>query len=145
MLPIAEINKKDVQICFDFDSSNLSLWSRRQWADELKKEGTKVYGLFFSDLVVGLCVFQIVLDEGQIIYFSVDEKFRRNGFGTYLMKHIEKQCEELKLKKLLLEVSENNFAAVNFYSRFDFFTVGMRKNYYKDSSNALLKEKKIIY
>ena len=143
MLPIAEINKRDVQICFDFDSSNLSLWSRRQWADELKKEGTKVYGIFFSNLVVGLCVFQIVLDEGQIIYFSVDEKFRRNGFGTYLMKHIEKQCEELKLKKLLLEVSKTNSIAEEFYSKFNFLTVGIRKNYYKDGTDAVLKEKNL--
>ena len=52
-----------------------------------------------------------------------------------------KKCEELSLKKLLLEVSESNFTAERFYSHFDFSTVGIRKNYYKDGSHALLKEK----
>ena len=54
-----------------------------------------------------------------------------------------KKCEKLNLKKLLLEVSQSNVTAERFYSRFDFSTVGIRKNYYKDGSHALLKEKKI--
>jgi len=42
-----------------------------------------------------------------------------------------------------LEVSQGNVTAERFYNRFDFFTVGIRKNYYKDGSHALLKEKKL--
>ena len=51
--------------------------------------------------------------------------------------------KKLKINKLLLEVSQNNLNAENFYNRFDFNTVGTRKNFYKDGSNALLKEKKL--
>ena len=54
-----------------------------------------------------------------------------------------KKSEKLNLKKLLLEVSHSNVTAERFYGRFDFSTVGIRKNYYKDGSHALLKEKKI--
>ena len=57
------------------------------------------------------------------------------------MNFLIKQCEELNLKRLLLEVSRSNVTAERFYSRFDFSTVGIRKNYYKDGSHALLKEK----
>ena len=59
------------------------------------------------------------------------------------MKYLIKKCEKLNLKKLLLEVSQSNVTAKRFYSRFDFSTVGIRKNYYKDGSHALLKEKKL--
>ena len=59
------------------------------------------------------------------------------------MENVIKQCEKLKINKLFLEVSHTNIAADKFYSRFDFCTVGIRKNYYKDGSNALLKEKKL--
>ena len=41
----------------------------------------------------------------------------------------------------ILEVSQNNYVAKNFYSRFNFSTVGVREKYYKDGSDALLKEK----
>ena len=59
------------------------------------------------------------------------------------MNYLIKKCEKLNLKKLLLEVSQSNVAAERFYNNFDFSTVGIRKNYYKDGSHALLKEKKL--
>ena len=59
------------------------------------------------------------------------------------MSFLIRKCEELSLKKLLLEVSQNNVTAERFYAHFDFSTVGIRKNYYKDGSHALLKEKKL--
>ena len=57
------------------------------------------------------------------------------------MNYLIKQCKNLNIKRLFLEVSHSNIAAVKFYSRFDFSTVGIRRNYYKDGSDALLKEK----
>ncbi len=143
MISIKQINKKDIDLCYDLDSNTISLWSKKQWANEFKKEGTKIFGLFITNLVIGICVFQVVLDEAQINYFAVNQKFRRRGFGSYLLRYLIKKCEELSLKKLLLEVSQNNVTAVRFYDQFDFFTVGIRKNYYKDGSDALLKEKKL--
>ena len=59
------------------------------------------------------------------------------------MNYLIKQCEILNINKLLLEVSLSNTTAEKFYSRFDFLTVGIRKNYYKDGSDALLKEKNL--
>ena len=143
MISIKQINKKDIDLCYDLDSNTISLWSKKQWANEFKKEGTEIFGLLIKNLVVGICVFQVVLDEAQINYFVVDKKFRKNGFGSYLMSYLIKKCEKLNLKKILLEVSQANVTAERFYSRFDFFTVGIRKNYYKDGSHALLKEKKL--
>ena len=141
MISIKEINEKDIDLCYELDSNTISLWSKKQWIDEFKKEGVNVFGLLLSNLVIGICVFQIVLDEAQINYFVVNKKFRKKGFGSYLMSFLIKKCEKLNLKKLLLEVSQSNIVAERFYSRFDFSTVGLRKNYYKDGSDALMKEK----
>ena len=143
MISIKQINEKDIDLCYEFDSNTISLWSKKQWADEFKKEGTKIIGLLITNLVIGICVVQVVLDEAQINYFAVNKKFRKKGFGSYLMSFLIKKCEKLNLKKLLLEVSQTNVTAERFYEQFDFFTVGIRKNYYKDGSHALLKEKKL--
>ncbi len=143
MISIKQINKKDIDLCYELDSNTISLWSKEQWATEFKKDGTKIFGLLIKNLVIGICVFQVVLDEAQISYFVVNEKFRKKGFGSYLMGYLIKKCEKLNLKKLLLEVSHSNVTAEKFYNRFDFSTVGIRKNYYKDGSHALLKEKKL--
>ena len=143
MLSIKQINENDIELCYELDSNTISLWSKKQWANEFNKEGIKILGLSLANLVIGICVFHVVLDEAQINYFVVDQKFRKKGFGTYLMSYLIKECEELNMNRLFLEVSHTNVTAEKFYSRFDFSTVGIRKNYYKDGSDALLKEKKL--
>ena len=144
MMSIKQIYKKDIELCYELDSNTLSLWTKKQWENEFKKEGIKIFALMLSNLVIGLCVFQLVLDEAQINYFVINQGFREKGFGSYLMNYLIKRCKKLKINKLLLEVSVKNIIAEKFYSNFDFFTVGKRKNYYKDGSDALLKEKKLI-
>ena len=143
MISIKQINEEDIDLCYKLDSKTISLWSRKQWSNEFKKEGTKIFGLLLTNLVIGICVFQVILDEAQINYFVVTKNYRKKGFGSYLMSYLIKKCEKLNLKKILLEVSQGNLTAEKFYSRFDFSTVGIRKNYYKDGSHALLKEKKL--
>ena len=144
MISIKEIKQKDIALCIELDLDTISLWNKNQWNNELKKEGIKVFGLSLSNLIIGICVLQVVIDEVQLNYFTVREKYRRKGFGSYLMNYSIKYCEKLKITKILLEVSESNLIAEKFYSHFNFSTVGHRKKYYKDGSNALLKEKKII-
>ena len=143
MISIKLINEEDLDLCYELDSNTISFWTQNQWASEFKKEGIKVLGLFLSNLLIGICVFQVVIDEVQINYFVVNKKYRKKGYGTNLMNYLIKQCEILNINKLLLEVSLSNTTAEKFYSRFDFCTVGIRTKYYKDGSDALLKEKKL--
>ena len=74
---------------------------------------------------------------------KLSKKVCRKGYGSYFMKYLIKQCKKLSLKKILLEVSETNTIAKDFYSKFNFLTVGIRKNYYKDGTHAVLKEKNL--
>ena len=140
---IKQINQEDIELCYALDSTTISLWTKKQWENEFKKEGIKVFGLVISNIIIGICVFQVVVDEAQINYFVVKQQFRKKGFGTQLMSHLIKVCENFNVKKLLLEVSQGNVIAEKFYRSFDFYTVGIRENYYKDGSDALMKEKKL--
>ena len=141
MISIKQLNKKDVDLCYEFDLNTISLWNKNQWANEFKKESAKIFVLLFEKLVIGICVYQVVLDEVQINYLVVNQKFRKRGFGSFLMKHLIKRWEKQSINKLVLEVSQNNLIDKKFYCSFDFYTVGKRRNYYKDGSDALLKEK----
>jgi len=143
MISIKQIHEKDIDLCYELDSNTISLWSKKQWTNEFKKDGIKVFGILLSNLLIGICVFHVVLDEAQINFFVVNHKYRKKGFGSHLMSYLINKCEKLNLKKLLLEVSHSNVTAERFYSHFDFSTVVIRKNNYKDGSHALLKEKKL--
>ena len=88
MISIKNIHEKDIDLCYELDSNTVSLWSKKQWANELKKEGIKAFGLLLSNLVIGICVFHVVLDEAQINFFVVNQKYRKKGFGSYLMSYL---------------------------------------------------------
>ncbi len=143
MISIREINENDIDLCYELDSNSISVWSKKQWESEFKKEGIKVFGILFENQIVGVCVSQVVLDEAQINYFMVKCKFRKKGFGTHLMNYLIKCCKKINVNKLFLEVSQTNIIAQKFYDYFGFSTVGIRRNYYRDGSDALLKEKKL--
>ena len=143
MISIKQIKENDIDLCYELDSYTISLWSKQQWTNEFNKEGIKVFGVFLSNLLIGICVYHVVLDEAQINYFVINQKFREKGFGTHLMNYLIMECEKLNVNKIFLEVSVNNVTAEKFYNSFNFSTVGIRKNYYKDGSDALLKEKKL--
>ena len=144
MISIKEIERKEYELCFELDSNTICLWSRKQWESELNKKGVKVVAIIIREKIIGIYVVHIIIDEAQINYFSIKQRFRRKGFGSYLMNYLIQECEKSNIKKLLLEVSETNSIAEVFYSKFNFLTVGRRKNYYKDGSDAVLKEKKLI-
>ena len=144
MLTIKEIDHKDIELCYELDSDTICLWTKKQWQSEFNKIGVKVVGVLFQKKIIGIYAVQTIIDEVQINYFSIKQKFRRKGYGSILMTYLIKDCEKLNIKKLMLEVSEKNSIAEVFYRKFNFFTVGRRKNYYKDGADAILKEKKIV-
>ena len=76
MISIKNINEKDIDLCYELDSNTISLWSKKQWANELKKEDVKVFGLVLLNFVIGICVFHVVLDEAPINFFVVNQKYR---------------------------------------------------------------------
>ena len=141
MISIKEIKKKEFELCFELDSNTICLWTKKQWESEFKKRGVKVFAILIKKELIGIYVVHEIIDEAQINYFSIKKGFRQKGYGSYLMNYLIKQSEKLNIKKLFLEVSENNTKADDFYSKFNFLTVGRRKSYYKDGSDAVLKEK----
>ena len=144
MISIKEIDQKEFELCYELDSATICLWTKKQWQSEFNKSGTKVVAILLKKKIIGIYVVQTIIDEAQISYFSIKQKFRRKGYGSQLMIYLIKDCEKLNIKKLLLEVSETNSIAEIFYCKFNFLTVGRRKNYYKSGADAVLKEKKFI-
>ena len=144
MLSIKELDHEEFELCFELDSNTIGLWTKKQWKCEFNKQGVKVVALLLSQKIIGIYVVQVIIDEAQINYFSIKQKFRREGNGSFLMNYLIQQCKKLNIKRLLLEVSDTNSVADDFYSKFNFLNVGIRKNYYKDGSHAILKEKKFL-
>ncbi len=144
MYLVKKITRKESQECHEIDSMTIKLWNLKQWEKELRKNYVYAFACFKNYQIVGICVFQKIFCNAELTYLSIHPIFKRRGLGKKLLKETFKQCERFDIEKIYLEVSENNLEAINFYHAFGFETIGIRKKYYKDGSNALLQEKKLL-
>ena len=144
MYLVKKITRKESQECHEIDLMTIKLWNLQQWEKELRKNYVYAFACFRNYQIVGICVFQKIFCNAELTYLSIHPTYRRRGLGKKLLKETFKLCESFAIEKILLEVSDKNLDALNFYNAFGFETIGIRKKYYKDGSNALLQEKKLL-
>ncbi len=119
--------------------TNSKKWSESFFCNFFKKKDS--FFLFEKNLPEGYLVARKISDEYEIISLATDINFRRKGIASYLIKRLIRKAKKNKIKKIILEVQHNNSPAIEMYKKFDFFSIGIRKNYYKTSSgyhNALV-------
>jgi len=143
MLSIREIYSINSENCYELDLISLKHWNKNQWKNELEKDYVTSIGIFSNNLILGVCVFHKIYDEAEIRYLAVHPFYRGRGLGKKLIHKIFKECKKENIKRIFLEVSLKNKQALRFYDHFGFKTISVRKKYYRDGSDALLKEKNV--
>ena len=143
MIHTKEINSKNSKSCYELDLKSIKLWNQNQWKNELEKDYVTAMGIFSDNSILGICVFYKMYDEAEIRYLSVHPSHKRKGLGKKLVHKIIRLCKSDNIKKIFLEVSSKNKQALNFYDNFGFKTVSIRTKYYRDGSDAFLKEKNV--
>ena len=143
MINIRKICPKNSESCYKLDLKSIKLWNLNQWKNELEKDNVTAMGVYSNNSILGVCVFHKIYDEAEIRYLSIDPSHKRRGLGKKLIYKIIKECKNENIKKIFLEVSLKNEQALHFYDNFGFETIRVRKKYYKDGSDAILKEKNV--
>ena len=143
IISIKEINSKNSEICYELDLKSIKHWNQKQWEKELEKDFVTAIGIFFKKSILGVCVFHKLDDEAEITYLSVHPAYKRRGLGKKLIYQVFRKCKKENIKRIFLEVSLKNKQALRFYDHFGFKTISVRKKYYRDGSDALLKEKNV--
>ena len=96
--------------------------------------GQEVVGYF------GLAIVDGVVD---ITTIAVQRKFQHHGLGTLMMDEIIEISKHHKAQKIMLEVKPENLAAIRLYQKYDFEVIGLRRNYYGPSKDALTMQKMV--
>tara|TARA_Y100000589_G_scaffold309615_1_gene327294 strand:- start:151 stop:585 length:435 start_codon:yes stop_codon:yes gene_type:complete len=143
MIKIKEINSKHSNSCYELDLKSINHWDKNQWKNELEKDYVTAMGIYFDNTILGLCVLHKIYNEAEIRYLSVHPSYKRRGLGKKLIYKIFEECKKDNINKIFLEVSLKNKQALRFYEYVGFETISIRRNYYKDGSDALIKEKKV--
>ena len=128
-------------ICEIDKTSSYYNWTKNMFLNELENKNSFFKVLFIDNIVIGYIIYHIIFDEAEILNIVIDNKFKRQNLGNYLLEQILSDISKQNIKTIFLEVGEKNIPAINLYLKFDFKEYNKRLNYYKNKENALLMKK----
>ncbi len=136
--------KENIDTIYAIDeTSSCYNWTRNMFLEELENKNSFFKVLFLDNTVVGYIIYHIVLDEAEILNIVIDNKFKRQNLGNYLLEQTINDITNKNIKTIFLEVGEKNIPAINLYLKFGFEQYGTRKEYYKNKENAILMKKQL--
>lgn len=116
-------------------------WSRNLFERELHLKFSNFFVAVKDREIAGYICLWTVSNEGQLTNITVEDKFRRKGLGSILIKYIIDMSYAMKIKKIFLEVRASNYPAISLYEKFGFKKTGIRKKYYSNSDDAVIMSK----
>lgn len=123
----------------DFDN----FWNYSILKDELNSKNSTYFVVKNKDnKILGFSGMKIILDEAEIMNIVTKKNYRKQGIGNLLLNRIILEAKNKNIRKINLEVNENNIIAIHLYEKFDFTKDGERKNYYQ-GQNAILMSKNL--
>lgn len=87
--------------------------------------------LVLGDRTVGAVTCRIEQDAVVIMTLGVGKGVRRQGLGSLLLRHVEREVEKLGVSEIRLHVQENNERALAFYAKHGYCVREYLENYYK--------------
>ena len=105
--------------------------------ESLNTEFNETYVYVNNNKISGFIHIQNLIDEINIIDIVVDSTMRKKGIGTSLIKHVFNIYPE---KRIILEVSCDNTAAINLYKKLGFVQISVRSKYY-NGVDAIVMER----
>jgi len=121
-------------------------WSILEFERLLDLDGMQAHVISEFEKPIGFSLYQIIGDEAEIITIGISKDNQGRGLGHLLLNEGLAYLNTHGVKRLFLEVSEENKAARNLYERNGFSKVGVRKKYYQEGNrkiDALVMEKKL--
>ena len=91
-----------------------------------------------DDGVVGYAVVSCVDDIAELQRIGVTERLRRSGLGSQLLDEVFALSRREGAQRLLLEVREDNRAALAMYAQRGFVEIDRRPRYYRDGTTAIV-------
>jgi ribosomal-protein-alanine N-acetyltransferase len=106
-------------------------WPEGEFASFLSEPGTPVYiACDAKRRIAGFAVIRIAADEAELLTIAVDPKWRGKRIGQALLRAAFDDLLLSPARRMFLEVSEDNQAAIRLYQGQGFKTVSQRKGYY---------------
>lgn len=89
----------------------------------------------------GFIVWRAAADEAEIITIGVNPDHRRAGIAAAMLKIMENELKKSAVKKIFLEVAEDNRPARRLYENNGYVQIATRPKYYDGKTAAIIMEK----
>lgn len=86
----------------------------------------------------GMILARVVADEAEVLTLAVDPAVQRHGLGRALLGQALATARQRGAAAMFLEVASGNEPARALYAAVGFVTVGCRRGYYPNGSDALV-------
>jgi ribosomal-protein-alanine N-acetyltransferase len=117
-------------------------WGEGEFEGMIAERNTLIQCLRLGRKTIGFAVSRIGADEAEILSVAIDAGHRGRGLSRDLLLTHLGHLAGRGVRRIFLEVEENNAPARRLYERTGFATVGRRERYYRQPSgeqlNALL-------
>ena len=114
-------------------------WSPSLFVSEMSAGRTRAYLVATAGrAVVGYGGLISYGEEAHVTTIAVDPDYQRMKIGTRLLYELVSEADRMGAQTVSLEVRVTNWGAQRMYSRFGFRPVGVRKNYYQETSEDAL-------
>jgi ribosomal-protein-alanine N-acetyltransferase len=126
---IRPLQPEDVDVIADIeDSAYFAPWPRAAFTASIG-----IYPAFVMEKntqIIGYAIFSAVQDEAHILNLVIKPSLQGQGFGKLLLRFLLEILLQNHVKRISLEVAQNNEAALRLYQSLGFMQEGMRKEYY---------------
>lgn len=140
-------DRADVAWLVALGRGDIDAWGHEQFAAEFGLPISKIYVVVGPapdaphgpPVPLGCVVRWVIVDEVQVLNVVVHPVARRRGVGQALMRTVLDEAKELGLCQIVLEVRQDNVAAIKLYEALRFVATGVRQSYYvRSGSDAVL-------
>jgi ribosomal-protein-alanine N-acetyltransferase len=113
-------------------------WGEGEFERLLAERNTFTQRLMLGRTPVGFIISRLAADEAEILSVAIAPAQRGRGHSRDLLANHLGHLAGRGIRRVFLEVEENNQPAVRLYQRAGFATVGRREQYYRDAHGAKL-------
>ena len=118
------------------ESPEAAGWSREGFLETAAEQASLALVFESEGTLAGFLIGRLVRDQAEILNLAVARKRRRAGVATALLEAALAQFSRGGGESVYLEVRDSNAAAIAFYAKHGFATVGRRENYYDDPPDS---------
>ena len=107
-------------------------WTINEFEDLFRRES-----IFLLKTENGFLLADSILDEVEILVVAVDPSNQRQKIGHALMNKLDETNRCCNINRCILEVAEDNVAALNLYRAFNYRQFAIRESYFKTKNGPV--------